>query len=393
MPDFSANGTNAAKNSTATFHKAGPYTFQVMVTNSGGLSTTSSVNVTVNQTLTGIAVSPATAILLPGGSQQFSAIDLDQFGAAMPIPPAVSWTATLGSITSGGLYTAGSGSPDTIRATNGSLSGTATAIVDTHAPSVATAAAATPNPVTGTTAALSVLGADFEGESYLTYTWAVTSVPPNAAVPDFSVNGTNGSKNTTATFHKIGSYDFQVTITDGVGNSVISPLTVVVNQSISAITISPTSVSLPPSGTRQFTASVKDQFGDDFPSPALVWTAVTGTIDANGFYTAPATITTDTVQVSSGSVVSNIANVTTSNTAPTVATPGAADPSTVTGTSANLSILGADDWGESNLTYTWSVKTRTPGTPMPDFSATMAPTAPRMRSSRFIRLETIISAP
>jgi len=44
----------------------------------------------------------------------------------------------------------------------------------------------------------------------------------------------------------------------------------------------------------------------------------------------------------------------TSNPAPTVATPAAANPSTVTGTTTSLSVLGADNGGEANLTYTWS---------------------------------------
>ena len=39
---------------------------------------------------------------------------------------------------------------------------------------------------------------------------------------------------------------------------------------------------------------------------------------------------------------------------PTVAQPAAANPNPVTGTTTNLSVLGADDGGEANLTYTWS---------------------------------------
>src|SRR5207244_8347156 len=40
---FSANGTNAAKSSTATFTQAGTYTFQVTVTDQDGLTVTSQV--------------------------------------------------------------------------------------------------------------------------------------------------------------------------------------------------------------------------------------------------------------------------------------------------------------------------------------------------------------
>jgi hypothetical protein len=43
------------------------------------------------------------------------------------------------------------------------------------------------------------------------------------------------------------------------------------------------------------------------------------------------------------------------NQPPTVATPAAASAATVTGTKVNLSVLGADDAGEANLTYSWSV--------------------------------------
>ena len=73
---FSANGSNAAKNTTATFSKAGSYTFQVTITDAGGLTATSSVTVTVNQTLTSIAVTPATPALASHATQQFTAAGL-----------------------------------------------------------------------------------------------------------------------------------------------------------------------------------------------------------------------------------------------------------------------------------------------------------------------------
>jgi hypothetical protein len=59
-------------------------------------------------------------------------------------------------------------------------------------PTVVVAASANPNPVTGTTTSLSVLGADDGGEGNLTYTWSTTGTPP--APVSFSVNGTNGAR-------------------------------------------------------------------------------------------------------------------------------------------------------------------------------------------------------
>src|SRR6185436_1058693 len=43
------------------------------------------------------------------------------------------------------------------------------------------------------------------------------------------------------------------------------------------------------------------------------------------------------------------------NTAPTIAVAASATPDPVPGTTTTLSALGADDAGEANLTYTWSL--------------------------------------
>src|SRR5581483_1033964 len=93
---------------------------------------------------------------------------------------------------------------------------------------VAKPASASPNPVTGTTANLSVLGADDGGESALTYTWSATSIPNGASTPTFSANGTNAAKNVTATFSTPGTYALQALIQDANGLSVTSSTSVVV---------------------------------------------------------------------------------------------------------------------------------------------------------------------
>ncbi len=310
-------------------------------------------------------MTPASVILTSGGNQQFSSVATDQFGNIFPTT--ITWTASSGTIDSSGYFTAASSSPVTVTATSGSVQGTATVVVDTHAPTVATPAAAAPNPVTATTTALSALGADAEGEANLTYTWIATTFPAGAP-PTYSANDTNAAKNTTATFVKAGDYAFQVTITDAVGHSVMSSVGVTVNQTLTSIALTPASVNLAPGGTQQFLAAAKDQFGDDlFVPPALTWTATAGTIDANGFYTAPETSTTATIQASSGSVFSNPATITMVDAPPTVAIPATGDPNPLSGTTANLSVLGADEEGEAGLTYTWSA-TGPAGADMPTYS-------------------------
>ena len=74
---------------------------------------------------------------------------------------------------------------------------------------------------------------------------------------------------------------------------------------------------------------------------------------------------------------------------PTVVNAASANPSSVTGTTTSLSVLGDDDDGESAINYTWSVASVPPGAPLrPSRSAagsTTAPMGPRTpppRSSR-----------
>ena len=128
---FSQNGTNAAKATTATFTAAGAYTFTVTVSDAGGLSTTSSVSVTVGQTATSLAVTPANATVGKGDAQNFAASVRDQFNVPLATQPGVTWSASGGgSIAADGTFTASAvGGPFTITATSGAVSGIATVTV------------------------------------------------------------------------------------------------------------------------------------------------------------------------------------------------------------------------------------------------------------------------
>ena len=208
-------------------------------------------------------------------------------------------------------------------AASGGKSGTAQVTVANGAPTVATPAAATPNPVTGTTTNLTVLGADDGGEAALTYTWATTGTPPAGVA--FSANGTNASKNTTATFNLAGTYSFQVTIKDGSGLTVTSNVTVTVNSTLTTVVVSPPSAGVAINGTQAFTASAHDQFNAAMsPQPTFTWTVSGGgSISSAGLFTAGATSGGPfTVTAASGGK-SGTAQVTVTNGAPTVATAAA----------------------------------------------------------------------
>src|SRR5262249_38071044 len=119
------------------------------------------------------------------------------------------------------------------------------------APTVVTPAAASPSVVTGTTTNLSVLGSTASGESTLTYTWAVTALPTGAPAPTFSGNASNAARSTTVTFGKAGSYSFKVTITNPLGLSTSSSVSVTVKQALTGIAISPGTASVVVGATQQ----------------------------------------------------------------------------------------------------------------------------------------------
>ncbi len=104
---YSLNNSNAAKNTLATFHQAGSYTFTVTITNGANLSTTSSVTVIVKQTVMTMSVSPAKASIAANGTLQYSVLARDQFSNRIA-SPAVVWSANAGgAFNASGLFTAG----------------------------------------------------------------------------------------------------------------------------------------------------------------------------------------------------------------------------------------------------------------------------------------------
>ena len=86
---------------------ATPGTFAVIATQQGGsLGDTSTVTVTLlTPTLTQLVLTPASVTLAPGGTRQFVVSGTWSDGSSMV--PAVTYSATGGTITVGGLYTAG----------------------------------------------------------------------------------------------------------------------------------------------------------------------------------------------------------------------------------------------------------------------------------------------
>jgi hypothetical protein len=100
--------------------------------------------------LTSISVSPASASVQTNGTQQFSATGKDQFGQPMVPQPAFTWSvAGGGTISSTGLFTAGStaGGPFTVTASSGGIDGTAGVTVTAPPPDFSLSVGPTPQSV------------------------------------------------------------------------------------------------------------------------------------------------------------------------------------------------------------------------------------------------------
>jgi hypothetical protein len=310
----SNNGTSLGSSVTANFSQAGSYTFLVTVIDSLGATGSNTVNLTVQQVLSSITVAPSMVTVADNNTKQFTATAFDQFGKAMTTQPSFTWTVDItgaGSISSSGVYVApasGHGT-DTVRATAGAVSGTAT--VTYAQPPTITSASATPNPVTGKTTQLTAVATDPNGVGGLVYKWSLSSGP--AGVTFGSNNGTTSGNSVTATFSKAGSYMFLVTVTDSFGVSSTQSVTVTVGQTLTSVTVSPATASIRVGRTQQFTAKAFDQFGNALiTQPTFTWAVMSGpgTINNNGLYTGTSTGTAVIQATAVGTTISGTATVT-----------------------------------------------------------------------------------
>jgi hypothetical protein len=304
--------TSTGDTVTANFTQAGSYTFQVTVTDSQGASSTATVAVTVNQTLTSIVVSPASATVADGTTKQFSATAYDQFGSALTTQRTFTWSLASGGTNidpNTGLYTAplsGAGS-DTVQATAGNVTGPAG--VTYAQPPTITATSANPSSVTGKTTTLSVTASDPNPGGTITgYAWSLVSGPAGVTF------GSSTASSTTVNFAKAGTYQFQVTVTNSYGLSSTGTVTVTVQQTLTRISLSPSSVTLKDGQTQTFTATAYDQFGNAMTTqPTFTWTwsgigTFKQTSNTTLQYTAPSNGTgtaTITVSVSGTSFTSS----------------------------------------------------------------------------------------
>ncbi len=378
---FTANGTNAAKATAATFSQPGVYNLEATIANLAGNSVTSTVSVTVNQTAASIAVSPVGATLAPNGQKQFSAVVYDQFGTAFS-PSGIVWSSSnsnLGSINaSSGLFTAGNlQGTATVTATIGTVSGSATVAVSTlPAPTAwypldnsTTATDASGNGRAGTlvgypswTTGESGGAMTFNGASqYVTLpalnlnsnTVTISGwIKRNGAPSDYTGvvfyrNGSGTASGISLRSSGALSYSWNdssstynwssgITVPDGVWTFVAL-----------AITSSKATMYMQPAGTAmQSAVNNVSNATQAFSGVSDIGQDPLGSRFFNG--------SLDDVRIYSSSLsAAQITQLADSYFPPTVSTPASASPGTVTGTTTALSVQGASSVNLP-LSYTWS---------------------------------------
>jgi len=280
-------------------------------------------------------VSPAAATVAPSGTQQFSVLNLSS-------GESVTWSISPaeGSITASGGYTApsdvASQTTVTITARNSSTS----AVLGTASVTLQASPAASVNPATATVAPSG------------TKQFAVLNLPSGASV-NWSVSPAEGSISAAGVYTAPSDVASQTTITVTAKNSstLLGTASVTLQPSPTA-SVSPSTATLAPSGTKQFSV-------ENLPSGDTVTWSISpakGSISSSGLYTAPSSVasqTTVTVTAKSSSTVLGTASVTL-QPSPTASV----SPSTAT-----LAPSGTKQFSVENLpsgdSVTWSISPTT----------------------------------
>ncbi len=284
---------------------------------------------------TSIEVTPATATLEVGDTQEFAATVRDQNGDEMT-GVTVIWASTnetVGTIDADGTFTALAEGTASVTATAEGITGTATVTVTSDEPVVTTIEVepTTVSLTVGDTVTFSATVLDQNGGTMTGITVAWTSD-----------NETVGTINPDGVFTALaeGTTTINATVGDVFGTATV---TVTDDEPVvTTIEVEPDTTTLAIDDTEQFSAIVRDQFGDEMSGVDVTWECgneTVGTIDTDGVFTALAT--GNTTVIATADSVAGTATVTVSAEDPVL------ENIKVTPTTATLAV---NDTGEFTAT-------------------------------------------
>ena len=309
---------------------AGTYT--VTATSAADSTKSASAVVTVSQPAqVSVSISPTTASISTGAQKQFAA------SVSGSTNTAVTWTASGGSVTSGGLYTAPSSAGTyTVTATSAADSTKSASAVVTVSQPAQVSVSISPTTASISTGAQKQFAASVSGSTNTAVTWTASggSVTSGGLYTAPSSAGT-----------------YTVTATSAADSTKSATAVVTVSQTTQvSISISPSTVSLSTGGQEQFTANVSGT-----SNTAVTWSASGGTVSTGGLYVAPSAAGTYSIKAVSVADPTKSASATASvSVAQTIAV--SVSPTTVAMPQKWQQQFAATVSGSSNTAVTWSVK-------------------------------------
>src|SRR6202166_1777591 len=309
---------------------AGTYT--VTATSAADSTKSASAVVTVSQPAqVSVSLSPTTASLSTGAQKQFTA------SVSGSTNTAVTWAASGGTITSGGLYTAPSSAGTyTVTATSAADSTKSASAVVTVSQPAQVSVSLSPTTASLSTGAQKQFTASVSGSTNTAVTWAASG-------------GTITSGGLYTAPSSAGTYT--VTATSAADSTKSASAVVTVSQPTQvSVSLSPTTVSLSTGGQEQFTANISGT-----SNTAVTWSASGGTVSTSGLYVAPSTAGTYTIKAVSAADPTKAASATASvSVAPVVSV--SVSPTSVAMPQKWQQQFAATVSGSSNTAVTWSVK-------------------------------------
>jgi len=363
---WSVTGTGCNAAACGTITSSGLYTAPTSVPTSATVTVTATSQADVTKSgkatvtiVAGIAVSvtPASANVVTGAAQQFSATVVGSANTA------VTWTlsgtgcsgATCGTITATGLYTAPAAIPNPATVTV-----TATSQADTTKSGKATVTIVAPVAVSVSPGSANVVtGAQQQ------FTAAVTGTANTLVTWTLSGGGCSGA--TCGTISAAGLYTapasvpnpatVTVTATSQADKTKSGKATVTVIPPV-AVSVSPTTASVTTGAQQQFTATVTGT-----ANTAVTWSvsgagcsgAACGTISASGLYTAPATVpvpSTVTVTATSQADTTKTGKATVTIIPPVVVTLSPTTAKVIAGGQQKFTVTVT---GTANTAVTWTI--------------------------------------
>ena len=278
-----------------------------------------------------VSVSPTTASLQVNQQKQFAATISGTNNTA------VTWTASGGTVTSGGLYTAPSSAGTyTVTAASAADSTKSASAVVTVSQPAQVSVSLSPTTASLSTGAQKQFTASVSGSTNTAVTWAASG-------------GTITSGGLYTAPSSAGTYT--VTATSAADSTKSASAVVTVSQPTQvSVSLSPTTVSLSTGGQEQFTANISGT-----SNTAVTWSASGGTVSTSGLYVAPSTAGTYTIKAVSAADPTKAASATASvSVAPVVSV--SVSPTSVAMPQKWQQQFAATVSGPSNTTVTWSVK-------------------------------------